>query len=126
VDARVGDLVEPDPYFAVRRRDVDERFLRRLQRHQERFAQIAVEAFDFAFGLRPVRRCEPDRRAVVFGDVEQMRIEAVNPAALQDDRLGVVGEHLTGNAAEERRRTLQAAGKRLGALVVGELGVGVE
>ena len=88
-----------------------------------------MEALDFAFGLRAVRRTELDRNAVVLGDVEQIAVEAVLPfaigVALNDDGLWIVAQNLRRYAAEEVQCSFQAFRERLGALVVGEFDAGI-
>ena len=61
VGANIGDFVEPDSHLAIR--------LRRLQWNVERFAQVAMEAFDLALRLRTVRRTQSNRNAVVLSDI---------------------------------------------------------
>lgn len=107
VQALVGDFVEPGSHLGVGGGDVQ--FQAGLleagpQRQVEGAAQVAVEAFDLAFGPRPIGSAELDDEAAVAGVVEKAGVVAVLAFAIgvafEDDRLHVVVEHLPGHAAK--------------------------
>ena len=125
VDSFTGNVAQPRHHFPVRQCDVDGFGMLGLQRVEERFPEVPVESFDFALGLRAVRRAELDVEATVFGKVEQLAVELVFAfvvrVTLDDDCLGVVAQNVKRHAAKPVECSLQTGDECFGALVVGEL-----
>ena len=86
-----------------------------------------MKPLDLPFGLGAIWSTELDLHTVMLGEVEQRGVVAVQAfavrIALDDDRLGIVGQNVRRNTAEELQRALQASDERLTAFIVGELDV---
>lgn len=85
VDAHVGDLAQPMRHLHVGGHDIESLAALRQaarQRHIERAAQVAVEAFHLALGLRPVGLAQLDDETAMLGVVQEAGMVAVRTVAV--------------------------------------------
>jgi hypothetical protein len=111
VIALMGHFIEPTANVRVGGRGVEQeaRALERCREWSNEAAlQVAVEAFDLALGARSIRSAQPRPEAVLLGECLQSRVPSMLACsigiAIDDDRRGVVEEHLGRDAAEVPER----------------------
>ena len=126
----VGDVLLPPPDLGVGSDDIELQtglLEPRRQRHVERAAQIAVEAFNLAFGASAVWAAQFDDETAVLGVVEKSSMVAVLSRtidiAFQDNGLHAVEQQALGNAAERDERLLMALDQRSDSRVANEFDV---
>jgi hypothetical protein len=114
MNAGVGHFRQPRSDMRVGRLDVElqaSHLQAGGQRHQEASLEIAVEAFDLALSLGPVGPANPRHKPVNLGHAQRSRMPLMLSVAVRvtfdDDALGIIKQHMFGNAAEVDRRLSQ-------------------
>jgi hypothetical protein len=118
-------FVQPKANFAIRRRYVDQVRLPRLQRCEERFAQVTMEAFNLAFRLRSIWSAQLDRQSIMPRKLQQIAVVAMTTigvsVSLYHDGLRIVAKNVFRYTAKEFERTLKACDQCFRSLVISEL-----
>lgn len=119
MNALVGNFLQPVPDLSVGCNHVKmQTCLLELggQRNVERPAQVAIEAFNLAFGARPIGAAEFDDKAAVFGVVEKAGVVTMLTwpidITFDNDGLHVVVENASGHPAQGDKGFLVAVDQR--------------
>jgi hypothetical protein len=110
VNAACSDVVEPRPHFSICRRNVDGLVELRLQRNEERLAEVTMKSLDLTLRLGTIRCAKGNAQAIVPYEVKKEWVEAMQSltvcVSLQHDRLGVIAQELLWYTTKVQQSTL--------------------